>query len=447
MIRKLLDHAGVDNAILWSIFNKLLSVVKGPISLYFLIRYLNPISQGLWYTFGSLGALTIFAELGFLTIITQFVSHEYAFLNNVENKIEGSKENLNRFFGLIRFAIKFYSLVVPVGVFVLCIVGFFFFKDENTDIKTAWYFFSIVGGLNLLLSLFQSIYTGLNNVTQIQINTFICTLLGSIANWVMLIMHWDIWALVLGNLVGVLIASVFLYFSASSFWKQIINFKVENNYNFLKETLPLQAKYAVSWISAFFILYLLVPAAYKYTSKIQAGQLGMTIALISAMCGVANAWILTKIPTINMFVAKFDYLSLDKLFKKALVQSVVIQLVLSVFLIIGIYFLQIYFISYSIRFLSIPDVILLIIPQFTQLLIIFYSVYLRAHKEEPLMWIILLQSILIILAVFFILRLYDLRLFLYSLNIIYLFIALPLSYYVFKKKQTYYKLKTPLQNE
>ena len=110
------NKTGIDSAILWNIFNKALNVVKGPITLYFLIRYLNPSTQGLWYTFGSLGALTIFAELGFLTIITQFVSHEFAFLQNENGKVVGPYEKLNRFFGLIRFSLKFYSLIVHIKI-------------------------------------------------------------------------------------------------------------------------------------------------------------------------------------------------------------------------------------------------------------------------------------------------------------------------------------------
>ncbi|WP_316796883.1 hypothetical protein [Pedobacter agri] len=444
MIQKLLKFSGVDDAILWSILNKILSVVKGPISLYFLIRYLSPTTQGLWFTFGSLGALTIFAELGFLTIITQFVSHEFAYLEILNGKISGEPSKIDRLFALIRFSVKFYSIIVPAAIFILCVVGFFFFSAESANVKEAWYVFSIVGGASLILSLLQSIYTGLNNVKQAQINAFLCTFLGAIANWVMLILKFSIWALVWGNLFGILIAAVVLYYSAPSFWNQLLNYKVYQKYNFLKETLPLQGKYAISWISAFFILYLLVPAAYRFASKIEAGQVGMTVALISAATGVSNAWIITKVPLVNILVAQKKYAELDAIFVKSFIQSVIIQLILFVFLIAGMKLLNIYQPKYVERFLDIKNTILLMLPQFTQLSVIFISVYLRAHKEEPLMWITLIQSILILISVIFIFRLLDLQAFLLSLNIIYLAFVLPFSYYIFRKKVTQYKTVTHL---
>lgn len=440
MIKKLFTKVGLDEAILWSIFNKVLSVVKGPISLYFLIRYLSPSMQGLWFTFGSLGALTIFAELGFLTIVTQFVSHEFAHLNLVKGRIEGEEKNVDRIFGLIKFSIKFYTIIVPVAILILCIVGFFFFKDETDEVKNAWYLFSFVGGINLILSLLQSIYTGLNNVKQAQINAFACSFLAAAANWTLLICKLSIWALVWGNLLGALVASILLYATATGFWNQLIAYKVRYKYQFLKETLPLQGKYAISWISAFFILYLLVPAAYRFASKVEAGQVGMTVALISAATGVSNAWIITKVPIVNMLVAQKNYLELDHLFKKAFIQSIVIQLLLFLALIGGMMVMRIYLVKYADRFLDIHNTILLMLPQFTQLIIIFLSVYLRAHKEEPLMWITLIQSLMIFLAVVFILRIFGLHSFFYVLNAIYLFFVLPFSYRIFTKKSAEYKL-------
>lgn len=442
MIRKLLKYSGVDDAILWSILNKVLSVVKGPVSLYFLIRYLTPSIQGLWFTFGSLGALTIFAELGFLTIITQFVSHEFAHLKILNGKINGEYKNVDRLFALIKFSIKFYAIIVPAAILILCIVGVFFFKDESSNVREAWYMFSIVGGINLILSLLQSIYTGLNNVKQAQINAFICAFLGAVANWTMLMFKFSIWALVWGNLVGIAVAALVLYFSAEPFWTQLWTYKIREKYDFLKETLPLQGKYAISWISAFFILYLLVPAAYRFASKVEAGQVGMSVALISAATGVSNAWIITKVPIINILVAQKKYVELDNIFKKSFIQSVIIQFILFIILILGMVFLSNYLPRYSERFLDIKNTILLMLPQFTQLIIIFLSVYLRAHKEEPLMWVTLIQSILIFISVIFIFRLYNLEAFLFSLNIIYFAFVLPFSYYIFKQKVKQYKSAT-----
>jgi O-antigen/teichoic acid export membrane protein len=429
----------IDKAIVWSVINRSVSIIKGPLSLYFIITFLTPKIQGLWYTFGSLSALTIFAELGFLTIITQFISHEFASMSEVGGNINGDQTQLSRFFGLIKFSFKFYSIVVPVAIILLAITGSFFFKSENQNIKWAWLIYSIAGGIDLLLSLFQAIYAGINKVKESQINALIYTSLSTVITWIMLILNFSIWALVYGNLIGAFIAMFVFYLRGRTFWKQVIRFKSKQKHSFLKETLPLQAKYAISWISAFFILNILIPTAYKFTTKVEAGQLGITLALIAAIAAISNSLVNAKIPLINMFVAKANYSDLNILFKRIFKQSMILQTVAFLMALIMLIFLGKYQSHLANRFLPLYDIVLLMAAQYPQLTINFLSIYMRAHKEEPLMWAILFQSILIIIAVIVFMRLYNLKVFLYSMNGIYFLLALPLTIYIFTKKYQSYK--------
>ena len=87
-MKKLINKIGIDGAIFWSTLNKGFGFVKGPLNIYFVIKYLSLDQQGTWYTFTNLSALTILADLGFAGIITQFISHEYAYLKFNGNKIE-----------------------------------------------------------------------------------------------------------------------------------------------------------------------------------------------------------------------------------------------------------------------------------------------------------------------------------------------------------------------
>lgn len=55
-------------------------LLSGPMMLLFIPLFLTQEEQGYWYTFTSLAALVIFADLGFSNIILQFAAHEFAFL-------------------------------------------------------------------------------------------------------------------------------------------------------------------------------------------------------------------------------------------------------------------------------------------------------------------------------------------------------------------------------
>lgn len=428
----------IDKAIAWTIINRSIGVIKGPLSLYFIITFLTPKIQGVWYAFGSLSALTIFAELGFLTIITQFVSHEFALMSEEGGQINGSQTQLNRFFGLIKFSFRFYSIVVPVAIILLAAIGSFFFRSEDPSIKWAWIIYSIAGGIDLLLSLSQAIYAGVNRVKEAQINALIYSSLSTITTWIMLTLKFGIWAIVYGNLIGVFMAMFIFYFRGKMFWKQVTEFKYIQQHSFLKETLPLQLKYAVSWISAYFILNTLIPTAYKFTTKVEAGQLGITLALVGAITLISNALINAKVPLINMFVAKANYTDLNILFKRLFKQSIVLQTAAFLMAVFMLIILRKYQPHYADRFLSIYDVMLLMALQIPQLAINFLSIYMRAHKEEPLMWAILLQSILVFVAVTFFMYFYNLRVVLYAMNCIYFLLALPLTIYIFTKKYRSY---------
>lgn len=78
-----------------TIINQLFRVVAGPVLLLILPYYLTSVEQGYWYTFTSIAALSIFADLGFSNIVLQFTAHEFASLKfNKHNIITGNKERL-----------------------------------------------------------------------------------------------------------------------------------------------------------------------------------------------------------------------------------------------------------------------------------------------------------------------------------------------------------------
>lgn len=442
LINFLRTKFGIDRSIFWGVINKSFGLVKGPISIYFLITFLSPQEQGLWYTFGNLSALTVFAELGFTSIITQFVSHEYARLND-KTAISNSKSfEIDRLMGLIKFSVKVYLFIIPSAILILLVVGYFYFKTESQNIYFAWSIFSVVGGIYLFLGLLQSIYQGLDKVKDIQINIFISSSIMTLLNWAMLMMHFKIWALVIGNLLGLLISSYLLFKLAPKFWTVVLSYKLRNTYYFFKETMPLQLRYAITWASSYFIMYLYVPATYKLVGQIQAGQLGMTIVILTAINGIANNWVYTKVPKFNMLVSLKNYLGLNNLFKKATLQGLVVQLILSGLFILGLFFVQSYLPSISKRFLSINLTILLLLPQIAQYIVGALAVYLRAHKEEPFMWLSVTNAILLIGAVFGVLsNNMGLKILFYCLNFIYWIIILPFAFKIYLFKKELYRIK------
>ena len=423
---------GIDKDIIWILINKAWSVVRGPINIYFLLAYLTPEEQGLWFTFISLGALSIFAELGFTTIITQFVSHEYAHIQTEKKFLVGNINNIDRLVSLVRYSLKLYSIVIPLAIFILCIVGFFYFNMKWDNTYYAWILYSIVGGLSLMSSLLQAIYQGLDRVKSTQINIIIGSLLMAFMNWALLYLHFAVWALALGNLFGLIVMLFLLYFTAPDFWKQIIHHKLISHYHWFNEIIKLQWRYAISWISGYFLFSLLIPAVYKFENSVLAGQLGATMSITNAINGIASAWVTAKIPKFNIMASSNKRMELLDLFSQLFRKSVYIFILLNIIFIILLYILN-YYSYYNTRFLSLKLGLLLSFSQLPNLIIGLLSFYLRSHKLEPYYLLSALSALIIIFFVFIVLPKYGLEVFYYAIIFSQFFITMPISISIYRK--------------
>ena len=125
--------------LLSTLINQFWRLISGPITLLLITLFLSPEQQGYWYLFGSLSALSIFADLGFSNIILQFSAHEYAFLHfTEEGLLGGEKLYLQRLGSFFRFTFRWISTICAVVFPVIFIIGIvFFIRDRVLDI----YFF------------------------------------------------------------------------------------------------------------------------------------------------------------------------------------------------------------------------------------------------------------------------------------------------------------------
>ncbi|WP_200980069.1 lipopolysaccharide biosynthesis protein [Echinicola sp. 20G] len=429
-----INKLGVNQEILWSGYNQLWAILKGPISIFFIIKYLLPNQQGLWFTFINLGALKIFAELGFTMIITQFVSHEFANINDFDKKLGTNDSGLSKLVSLIRFSLKFYLKIVPIAILIMIVVGYFYFRNESKDVFFAWIFSSIVGGSSLLISVFQGIYKGIGKVKEVQKNLFLGSIAMGVGNWVLLIFKFNIWALVFGNLAGILIMGINLYARDTKFWSTVLNYNLTKKYNWFSEIIGLQWRYAISWASGYFIFNLIVPVLYKFESAEVAGKYGLSMRVISAFIGISQAWITTKIPQFNFLVAQDKFRELNSFFKKSLIQSFMIQILFSLFIVLGLYVLS-FWSEIGYRFLSLKYIVVLLLIQIPMQIVNCFAIYLRAFKKEPFVIYSLVNAFSMLIASFLILPEFGFNGMLIFLLLVYWLGLLPYATFIFTSKK------------
>lgn len=438
-IKQIVKKLELDNALLWILTNKLWSIAKGPIGLFFIISYLSPQEQGLWYTFLSLGALTVFAEMGFTGIISQFVSHEYAHLKERNGFLIGGVEARDKLASLIRYALKFYLIVIPFAIIILYGVGKYFLEDVDSDIFLLWMVFSVTGGIQLLVSLLQSMVQGFDKVALVQKNIFIGSLTLPIASWTMLYFGFGVATLVIANILSIVLMLFLFYKNTKKIYHQIARHKLIQKYSWFNEIVKLQWRYAVSWMAGYFIFQFMTPMIYKYEGVLIAGQFGLTLVLTKQISNISSSWIDTKLPKMNIFVAHKNKDALDKIFLKNSIIGFCIFLIISILFLFTIWIFNKYN-FYADRFLALDLTFLVIGLETTYVITGFLSKYTRVHKAEPYYFISIIMGIFF----FFIISLlridYNIKEVLILLNLVSWFIVLPLVIFIFKRfNATYYK--------
>lgn len=386
---------GVDGAIAYSSFSRVFQAFAGVINIFFIATFLSREEQGFYYTFGSILAIQVFFELGFTGIMTQYVAHETAYLSlDDNNEYQGPLKYKSRLTSLVRFCVKWYALIAVLFFVVVNIVGIYYFDKfgqtkETVEWKVPWIILSFSTAVKLFQSPFTAILTGLGRVKEMNKITMYQNMVIHISIWILLACGFKLYVVGVASVLGIL--TWFLFVFSTSLWKVLVNlFKnnVTERISYMKEIFPYQWKIALSWISGYFIFQLFNPVLFATDGPVVAGQMGMTLSVLSAIQALSMGWQNTKIPRYSVLIEKKQYEELDKLFNITLKQMIFVCGSLLVIMFCGVCFLRLTGITIggSIlgdRFLDYIPLLLMIIPVFLQSFVSSWATYLRCHKKEP----------------------------------------------------------------
>lgn len=385
-----------------TILNQIFKVFCGPLLLIFIPLYLSDVEQGYWYTFTSIAALVIFADLGFTNIVLQFAAHEFAYLSFDESSnIIGDKEYINRLSSFFRFSMKWLIKVVLV-VFPLIIIGGYFFLESKGNLvswKWAWILYSLSSVLVFVNSIILSFFEGCNSVSKIQVirlKTSLCTSLVSICG---LYFGIHLYALSFSLLFSSLFGSYMIYKNFYPSIKQFWIYSANYQYDWYPQFIALIWRYAISWCSGYFIFQLFTPLAFMFHGPEFAGKIGISIAMWMAGFGIASSWITAITPKMNILIEEQNWRELDTVFNKNLVRAMLTMLVGgSVFF--GLYFAFKGKYGFFNRVLDFTNMFILFVCWLAQLFINSVAIYLRSHKKEPMMLISLFSAFYISITTF-----------------------------------------------
>ena len=411
---KILEKIGVDSAIAYTVVGRLWQAGASIITLFVLAHFLSPIEQGFYFTFGSIITLQIFVELGLSVVITQFASHEQAYLKWTDSGIlSGPRQYKDRLASLIQLTMKWYGVAAVLMIVLLLPSGYLFFLKQQVkyaDIvwQAPWFclvvFFTIFFYLSPLLGLLE----GCGKIKDVAKMRFAQDLIANLLLWLGCLGKLGLWVAPLFYIGRSLV--ILLWLSTDwrkNFFKDILKIKPQTVISWRKEILPFQWKIALSWMGGFFIFQLFNPVLFAYHGAVIAGQMGLSLAACNGVAAIAMAWVSTKIPIFGNLIAKKEYIELDNLFFRIFKQSFIVVLFLVVSSVAVVYFLKLMQWPLGNRFLPMLPFLLLNGVVLVNHSVFAQAAYLRAHKQEPFLVNSVTMACLMGLSTYFLGRYYS----------------------------------------
>lgn len=429
--------------------NSLWSIVKGPVTALLIPLFLSENSQGYWYTFGSLAALSTLADLGFTTIVGQFAAHEYAHLKLINGKFEGDHEHLLRLASLFRYVINWACLVAVVAFPVIFGVGIATFNtaDVGVDWVIPWIMYVFATGLNFVINVLLSFFEGCGQLDKIQMNRFIGSIIATAVTWSILAANMELYALALGSLAGLVTNAILLLIRYNKPIIQLFRIKRDKIHKWSKDFLGLLWKYALSWISGYLVFQIYTPLAFLYYDPVSAGKVGITMSLCQACYVLASVWLTVSVPKLNMSAAKKDWNRMDILIKRNMILSLCTMIIG-----IGIGTVLLLTLKGKLaiidRLMNFPAIIILLCTWFLQIFINAFATYGRAHKREPFIIPSLISSALTVVGTFLAIYYLPIDYMFVGFGIIAFFFVFVFAFIFFKYRNKWHKdLSLQIDNE
>jgi len=393
---------GLDRAVAYTVVGRGWAVLAGPVSLFFIARFLRPDEQGFYYTFGSILGLQIFFELGLSSVLVHFASHEKAALEwTREGTLTGDLTSKAKLASLLRKASVWYGCMALLVVAIVGPAGFIFFQryqpmGGGVEWQLPWVWIVLVSAASLFVSPVFALLEGCGLVAEIAFMRACQGIAGSLLLWLALIAGWGLFAAPLLNTIGLLWAIIWLARRKKGFLRDLLPFRFGSiTVNWRREVWQFQWKIALSWLSSYFIFQLFNPVLFAFHSAAEAGRMGMSINVMTSISMIAAAWVSTKAGPFGALIARREYDKLDRLFFPALWQSILVVAIGGVSFWLAVAFLNSINHPLSLRLLAPLPLALLVATSILNLVVYVEAVYLRSHKQEPFLAISILIGCLV----------------------------------------------------
>ncbi|CRY05607.1 Uncharacterised protein [Yersinia enterocolitica] len=442
LVAKISKVTSIDYHIGVTLLLRLWTIGAGGILIILIPLYLTAAEQGYFFTFASLIAMQVFFELGFNYVVVQLIGHEMACVSiNGNGELEGNSKSVSRIYSLISLLKKWYAIISLIFFAVVFFAGLYFFKNNGTlavhDWLPGWMLLVFFSSINLFISPFLAVLEGMGFIGQVATIRLIQSIVGYTLLSILFICK--VGLLAIPSVTGVAaifsIALILKKYGRLLFKTKVHDQVFTEKISWYKEIFPFQWKIALSWLSGYFIFQLFNPMLFAHQGAIEAGRIGLTLATFSAMLSLSMSWVTAKSPIMARLIAGNKKEELNKLFISLMKKSGVLNLFISLLFLLFVFSLKTLHINIVDRIAGLDVLALLFLISIANHAIFSMAIYMRCHKQEPMIWNSLVTGILALPFIYFFSKISSFAT-IASYGVIMVFVSLPWCYILFRQ---YYK--------
>lgn len=408
MRRRLLPLLELDFHVVATLLFRSWSILAGAVTVFLIPAVFSAVQQGYYYTFSSLIALQVFFELGVNQVIVQLVSHEMANLRRCPGgELEGNQVNIARLVSLVRLLHRWY--LVAALLFTLCVsaAGALFLHYRGELETQAWLptWITLVSftAVNLYLSPTLATMEGAGEIGQVSRLRLIQSVIGYVLLWISVLLGAELAATLLPPATSACVTAWWIRNNAPlvRWLRHDATPNPSHSVNWSTEVLPFQWRIAVSWASGYLIFQLFTPMTFAHQGAVEAGRIGLAMSVFGAVLTVGMSWVNAKAPHLTAHIARGEHRSLNSLFLSVSKRSVVFVGMASITMLLLAWLLQRIGFDFIDRLAPIPALACLAAVNVTNSIVFAAAIYMRAHREEPMLAVSVVAGLATLVATYF----------------------------------------------
>ena len=261
--------------------------------------------------------------------------------------------------------------------------------NPQVEWEAPWIGLLILTGLLLWTLPFTAILEGCRQVATVNRFRVIQAVTGNLVVWACIVLGGNLWAAVASAGVRLFWELYLLCVTYRRFFRPFWAKPTHSRISWWTEIWPLQWTLAIQGVVSYFAYHLFIPTMFYFHGAVVAGQMGMTWTILTTLEAAAFAWVQTRTPLFGILISKKAFRELDRVFLRLTAIS------LCVLIVGGVAFCSAVSVLNALPIPLAPKLATRLLPLLPTIVLTMgvilmhvprcQSIYILAHKRNPLL--------------------------------------------------------------